>query len=99
MNQNATYDKPVDVSTLGSGFENARVWRATINEPGARGYTEYFGFFNLDDKAVTLRTTWKQLGLDGKHSGQNMWDDSTTKEGKDISVTLPPHGSAVFQVR
>jgi hypothetical protein len=99
MNQNTTYDQPVDVSTLGPGFENARVWRATINQPGARGYTEYFGFFNLDDKAVTLRTTWKQLGLDGKHSGQNMWDDSTTKEGKEISVTLPPHGSAVFQVR
>jgi len=100
MNQNATYDQPIDVSTLGPGFENARVWRATINEPGARGYTEFFGFFNLDDKPVTLRTTWKQLGLDGsKHSGQNAWDDSTTKESKDISVTLPAHGSAVFEVR
>ncbi len=48
MNQNATYSRPVDTSTLGPGFENARVWRATINEPGARGYAEYFGFFNLD---------------------------------------------------
>jgi alpha-galactosidase len=100
MNQNATYDQPVDTSTLGPGFENARVWRATINEPGARGYTEFFGFFNLDDKAVTLRTTWKQLGLDGaKHSAQNAWDDSTTKESKEISVTLPAHGSAVFEIR
>lgn len=100
MSQNATYDQPVDVSTLGPGFENARVWRATINEPGARGYTEFFGFFNLDDKPVTLRTTWKQLGLDGaKHSAQNAWDDSTTKESKEISVTLPPHGCALLQVR
>ena len=57
---------------LGPGFENARVWRATINEPGARGYAEYFAFFNLDDKPATLRTTWKQLGLDGaKHSATN----------------------------
>jgi hypothetical protein len=100
MNQNVTYDKPVDSSSLGSGFENMRVWRATINEPGARGYAEYFGFFNLDDKPVTLRTTWKQLGLDGaKHSAQNAWDDSTTKDAKDISVTLPAHGSALYMVR
>ena len=99
MNQNVTYSRPVDVSTLGPGFENARVWRASINEPGARGYAEYFGFFNLADTPVTLRTTWKLLGLDGaKHSAQNMGDDSTTKDAKDLSVTLPPHGSAVFEV-
>jgi hypothetical protein len=100
LNQNATYSRPVDRATLGPGFENARVWRASINEPGARGYTEYFGFFNLDDKPVTLRTTWKRLGLDeGKHSSQSAWDDSTSKDSKNISVTLPPHGSAVYQVR
>jgi alpha-galactosidase len=99
MNQNITYSRPVDVSTLGPGFESARVWRATINEPGARGYAEYFGFFNLAETPVTLRTTWKQLGLDGaRHSAQNLWDDSTTKDAKDLSVTLPPHGSAVFEV-
>jgi hypothetical protein len=100
MNQNVTYSRPVDASTLGAGFENARVWRATINEPGARGYAEYFGFFNLDDKPATLRTTWKQLGLDGaRHAAQNAWDNSTTKDSKDISVTLPPHGCALYQVR
>ncbi|HEY1766614.1 MAG TPA: glycoside hydrolase family 27 protein [Terracidiphilus sp.] len=100
MNQNVTYSHPLDSSTLGSGFGNARVWRATINEPGARGYAEYFGFFNLGDQAVTLHTTWKQLGLDSaKHSAQSLWDDSTTKDSKEISVTLPAHGSALYQVR
>jgi hypothetical protein len=34
-----------------------------------------------------------------KHSARNVWDDSTTKESKEISVTLPPHGSALFEVR
>jgi hypothetical protein len=100
MNQNVTYSRPVDSAALGAGFENARVWRASIDEPGARGYAEYFGFFNLDDKPVTLRTTWKQLGLDGqKHSAQNVWSDTTTKDSKEIGVTLPPHGSALFEVR
>ena len=100
VNQNASYSRPVDASALGAGFENIRVWRATINEPGARGYAEFFAFFNLGSSPATVRATWKDLGLDNqKHSAQNAWDDSTTKESKDISVTLPPHGSALFQVR
>jgi hypothetical protein len=100
INQNATYSRPVDAAGLGPGFENARVWRASINEPGARGYKEYFAFFNLAGTAATLRTTWKQLGLDAaKHSAVDLWSGETGKESKDLSVTLPPHGSAVFEAR
>ncbi len=99
VDQNASYSRPVDVSTLGPGFENIRIWRATINEPGARGYAEFFAFFNLGGSSATLRTTWKDLGLDNqKHSAQNAWDDSTTKASREISVPLPPHGSALFQI-
>jgi len=100
VDQNATYSRPVDTASLGPNFTNARVWRASINEPGARGYKEYFAFFNLDSSSVTLRTTWKQLGLDdAKHSAHNLWDNSSSKESKEISVTLPSHGSAIFEVR
>lgn len=100
VDQNATYSRPVDATALGPGFANARVWRATINQPGARGYTEYFAFFNLDSNPATLHTSWKQLGLDGaKHTARNLWDNSSTKESKEISVTLPPHGSAIFEIR
>jgi alpha-galactosidase len=68
--------------------------------PGARGYAEYFAFFNLGSSSLTFRTTWKQLGLDvAKHSARNVWDDSTTKESKEIGVTLPPHGCALFELR
>ncbi len=74
------------------------MWRGTIDSPGAGTYAEFFAFFNLDDKPVTLKATWKQLGLDGgKHPAQNVWT-STLKESKEISVTLPPHGSTVYQV-
>lgn len=100
LNQNATYSRPVDISGLGPSFANIRVWRATINQPGERGYAEYFGFFNLDTSPATVRASWKALGLDGrKHTAQSAWDDSVTKESKEISLTLPGHGSVVYQVR
>jgi hypothetical protein len=99
MNQNVTYSHPVDTANL-PGFEHARVWRGTINQPGAGAYAEYFAFFNLDEKPVTLRTTWKQLGLGGaKHAAENVWTETTGKESKEISVTLPAHGSTVYEIR
>jgi hypothetical protein len=100
INQNATYSRPVDVAALGAGFEKARIWRASINEPGARNYKEYFGFFNLDDKPVTLHVSWKQLGLEGsKHKAQNLWSEDGFKESKEVTVTLPAHGSTVYEIR
>ncbi len=99
VNQTATYSRPVDTASLGAGFENTRIWRATIHEPGSRGYAEYFAFFNLDAAPATLKTSWTLLGLAGsKHSAQNLWDGTSMKEAKEISVNLPPHGCALFQV-
>jgi hypothetical protein len=100
MNQNVTYSRPLDSSSLPPGFEQARVWRATIDAPGARNYTEFFGFFNLDDKPVTLHASWKQLGLDGgKHLTVALSADGLGKETKEVSVTLPAHGSTVYEVK
>ena len=100
MNQSITYSRPVDSASLPAGFEHARVWRGTIDSPGARNYAEFFAFFNLDDKPVTLKATWKQLGLEGgKHQAQNVWSDSVYKDAKEVNVTLPAHGSTVYQVR
>jgi hypothetical protein len=100
MNQNVTYSHPVDLTSLGAGFENARIWRGTINEPGARNYAEFFAFFNLDDKPVTLRVSWAQLGLEGKkHLAQNVWSEGGFKESKEVTVTLPAHGSTVYEIR
>jgi hypothetical protein len=100
MNQNVTYSHPVDVAGLGAGFANARVWRATINAQGARNYAEFFGFFNLGDTPVTLHASWTQLGLEsGKHLAQNVWSEGGFKESKEVSVTLPAHGSTLYEVR
>jgi hypothetical protein len=100
MNQSLTYSRTVDAASLPAGFEHARVWRGTVDSPGARNYSEYFAFFNLDDKPVTLKATWKQLGLEGgRHMAQNVWSDNVFKESKEVNVTLPAHGSTVYQVR
>jgi hypothetical protein len=100
INQYATYSRPVDTSAFGPAFQDARVWRASVGQSGDRGYSEYFAFFNLADTPATLRANWQQLGLDSaKHAAHNVWDDSTAKESKEISVTLPPHGCALFEIR
>jgi hypothetical protein len=100
MNQNVTYSRSVDTASLPAGFENARVWRAMIDVPGARNYAEFFAFFNLDEKPVTLRATWKQLSLDGrKHMVQDAWSEGTGRESTGVNVTLPAHGSAIYRVQ
>jgi hypothetical protein len=100
IDQASSFSRPVEATGLPAGFENARVWRATINTPGARGYAEYYAFFNLDSKPVTLRATWKELGLDnGKHAVEDAWTMETGKVSKDVSVTLPAHGSTVVEVQ
>jgi alpha-galactosidase len=100
IDQDSSFSRPVEASSLPAGFENSRVWRATINTPGARGYAEYFAFFNLDSKPVTLRATWKQLGIDNaKHAEQDAWTMDTGKASKEVTVSLPAHGSTVIEVQ
>jgi alpha-galactosidase len=100
IDQASSFSRPVQASSLPPGFENARVWRSTINTPGARGYAEYFAFFNLDSKPVTLRASWKELGIDNaKHAAEDAWTMDTGKASKEVIVTLPAHGSTVVGVR
>ena len=95
MNQHLTSSQPVDVSKL-SGFENARVWRGT----DANNHTEYVGLFNLADEPVTLKASWAQLGLTGTtRKAQDLWADKAFKSLKQVEITLPAHGSTVFQVK
>jgi alpha-galactosidase len=100
IDQASSFSRPVEPSSLPAGFQNARVWRATISAPGARGYAEYFAFFNLDSAPITLRASWKDLGLDNnKHATEDIWTSDTTKPSKDVTVTLPAHGSTVVEVQ
>jgi len=98
IDQASTFSRQLDPATLPAGFGNVRVWRATTASPGARGYAEYFGFFNLDGNPVTLKVGWKELGLDGKHSAEDAFTGDVGKPSKDVTVSLPAHGSTVIEM-
>ncbi len=94
INQSAWNSHPV--KTVAPGFEHARVWVAqtgAIDRPNL-----YFAFFNLDDRPVTLHSTWAQLGLEGKHAARNLWNGNSLAPSEGIEMTLPAHGSAIYRV-
>jgi len=75
-----------------------RAWGPALKCAGVAGNDQRSGrkelrgvlaFFNLDDKPVTLRATWTQLGLEGKkHLALNVWDEGGFKESKEVSGDL-----------
>ena len=100
VNQNSNYSHPVDVSALGPGFENVRVWRVTVGDPGDARLRRVHRF--LQPWIGTSRCACQLEESRPRRSqilAENAFDDSVSKESKDISITLPPHGSTLFQVR
>jgi hypothetical protein len=91
INQKAQESHPV--TTLPAGFEQARVWEASIDKATA---TQYFALFNLDDKPTTLHFTWEQLGAKNKKEARNLWNGSKSKASAPVAVTLPAHGSTLY---
>jgi hypothetical protein len=94
INQKARESHPV--KDLPAGFENVRVWEASMDTHSA---TRYFALFNLDDKPVTLHFTWEQLGVLGNKQAGNLWDGSKMKTADPVELTLPAHGSTIYRVQ
>ncbi|MEE3625713.1 glycoside hydrolase family 27 protein [Nitrospirillum sp. BR 11752] len=93
VDQTAKDSRPV--TDLPAGFENARVWLAT----GAKGQ-RYLALFNLDDKPATLSAPWEKVGLAaGRHAPHDLWTDKALPAAEAMAVTLPAHGSALFEVK
>lgn len=90
VNQTAWESAPI--TDLPKGFEKARVWMALAGP--RQKPVPYVAVFNLDDKPVTLRASWRQLGIKG-HTARDLW---TGKRIGALLVTLPAHGSAIYRV-
>lgn len=82
---------------LPPGFENARVWQAEVE--AGNHLRRYLAFFNLNDAPATLHATWVQLGLQGAgHAARNVWSGERLPLSKTINITLPPHGSTIYEI-
>jgi hypothetical protein len=94
INQSARESHPV--IDLPNGFENVRVWEAS--EAGGSNPPQFFALFNLDEKPVTLRFRWKQLGGGGKDA-RNLWEGTQSAVLAPMSLVIPAHGSAVYRLQ
>jgi hypothetical protein len=95
INQGAWESHPL--TSLPPGFEQTKVWTA---RGGSRAKpTRYIAVFNLRDQPAELSAAWKQLGFAGTHSTLDLWSGAKVPAAPRIKVTLPPHGSAVYQVK
>ena len=96
VNQTAWESHPV--TDLPPSFERTRVWNALAG-PRTKP-VQYFAFFNLDDRPVTLRAAWKQLGMrGGRHAAHDLWSGATRPASARMDVMLPAHGSAIYRIR
>jgi hypothetical protein len=95
VNQTAWESRPL--TQLPPGFEEARVW---VARSGPRSKpTRYIAFFNLKDGPAQLSATWKQLGIEGRHSALELWSGAKLPAAGRIDVTLPAHGSAIYRIQ
>jgi hypothetical protein len=73
---------------------DAVVWMASA----AEHHGDYIAIFNLSDQARTLTYTWQDLGIVyGKCPARDLWTREELGINNQISVTLAPHASALYQ--
>jgi len=92
VDQNARDSHPV--TSLPPGFDNVRVWVAS-GKTGRR----LLAVFNLDDKPASVEAAWDQLGLSpGSHAANDLWWGYGLAASDRLRLTLPAHGSALYEV-
>jgi len=58
----------------------------------------YLAIFNLTESSQALLYAWKDLGLTStKYKLRDLWERKDLGLADSISVTLPPHGSALYE--
>ncbi|HEY6447956.1 MAG TPA: glycoside hydrolase family 27 protein [Acidobacteriaceae bacterium] len=73
---------------------DAVVWMASA----AEHHGDYIAIFNLSDETRTLTYTWQDLGIVyGKCPVRDLWTREELGMNNQISVTLAPHASALYQ--
>lgn len=93
VNQHSRDNHPV--TSLPKGFERARVWVAS-GKDGDR----YLAVFNLDEKPVTLKAPWSELGMaPGQDDVRDLWTGRQIDAPAGLAVDLPAHGCVLYALR
>jgi hypothetical protein len=88
------------LTDLPARLQNLRVWEAETRQVQTGRASRYFAIFNLSDNRVQLHISWADLHLTGRtHSLRAARADSRLSQSTGIELSLPPHGSAVYQVQ
>ena len=86
------------VKNLPAGFDQVRVWVAAGPGQGPHRL-RYLALFNLDERPVSLESTWDQLGLDpGPHVAHDLWQSHALPASDRLKIQLPPHASALYSL-
>jgi alpha-galactosidase len=89
VDQHSNENRPV-IST-----SSAVVWTARPDAGGDR----YLAVFNLDEHEQKVHYDWKELGLTGpKFQLRDVWERKNLGIANALSVTLPPHGCALYRL-
>lgn len=89
VNQHSTNNRALITS------ENEAVW--TAQPSTGRGL--YVALFNLSDQPATFKHNWTELGLSGaRYTVRDLWAHKEIPAIGNLSVTLPPHASALYLV-
>jgi len=95
VNQKAWESHPV--ANVPAGYENIRVWEASAGSRSSP--VHYVAFFNTGDQPANLAAKWSDAGITGRHSAVELWSGVRSRAASGVQVTLPAHGSAIYQVR
>jgi alpha-galactosidase len=89
VDQHSTGNHPVLTT------EKTVVWIAN----SASGKGRYLAVFNISASEATLRYDWKDLEFkENIYKIRNLWERKDLSAAPALSVTLPPHGSALYRL-
>ena len=95
LNQQKRTSRPIE--NLPASLAAARVWVSTRN--GMRK-PDTVAVFNLGDVPLTAEARWAELGLpERRYEARELWTGEQRPTGSALSLAIPPHGVAVWQVR
>ena len=94
--QDASESHPV--TELPAGFDQVRVWQA--QKGSAPHAPQWIALFNLRDESATVKFTWAQVGaLKGHKQAIDVFTGKTVTASQPMSITVPPHGCAMYKLR